>query len=357
LAPDWRTNSPQVLTNHDKGGPRVQSEMASADNAVMEKFLRFLDHEGLCLEAAEDARIIETFGAIVPGGRSPVIALIEALQVLAERCERPDLGVAFARFEDPRSFGALSAAADHFETLREMVEAGLAFMRLENEGFATALEEEDLDEDEAALLFLPIVAGRFGAARFMESLLALWVESVRLHLGQGWTPLRVELGHAPPTDMRPLRRYFGSRPVFGAERYALVLRRRDLDRPVRKADPALRKALEAQLTAQMEALPGGVAARCEESLVRRLGREALSLSAVADDLGLQARTLQRALAAEGQTYGELLDRARARAAVAYLLGNPRPNLVTLASKLGYGEASAASRFLRTRLNTGLRRSA
>lgn len=327
--------------------------MLTADDAVLLKFRRFLEAEGLDIARTGEPGIGAVFAAARPGGRSDAAALVEALQILARVCGRPDLGLAFGRFDDPRSFGPLSALSDRFETLGQAVRAGLDYMRLENEAVVTALEHDG--DGEVAVLAFPVAPGRFGAARFIEGMLALSVETMRLFLGPTWKPLRVEFAHAPPPDLLPWRRAFGVTPRFLAGRNALVLNEKDLDRKAPRPDAVTRQAEEVRFRRLLADLPQPVTARCEQSLLGRLGRAPATLTDVAADLGLHPRALQRRLRQEGKAFGEVLERLRQRIADDYLAGTDLPVLVDLAARLGLGDASAASRFLRTRMGRGLRR--
>lgn len=62
--------------------------------------------------------------------------------------------------------------------------------------------------------------------------------------------------------------------------------------------------------------------------------------------------MQRRLAEHGVSFSQLLDEVRMRVADEYFRTAPRPNLAVLAHRLGYSEASAASRFLRERMGAG-----
>jgi hypothetical protein len=54
------------------------------------------------------------------------------------------------------------------------------------------------------------------------------------------------------------------------------------------------------------------------------------------------------------TFGDVLTNVRLRVAREYFALEAKPNLSELAHRLGYGEASAASRFLRRHMDSGAR---
>ena len=115
----------------------------------------------------------------------------------------------------------------------------------------------------------------------------------------------------------------------------------DLARPLARND-ATHEALIGYLEGVAPATDGGVAAPVGELVRRLLPTGTLDLAFVAEQLSMHPRTLQRCLAAEGITFGELVDDVRRRIAEGYLRDTDMP-LGQLASELGYVEQSALTR--------------
>lgn len=277
--------------------------------------------------------------------------IVDLMQAYAAANARPELGAAFAAWGEVTGYGPLSRLPDHCASLTEIVEAGMRFMHLENGALASDIQA---DEDEAALRCLVMVDGRQGSAQFAESILMLTVRVVRRMLGEVWTPLRVEFAHAPPADLAAHRRLFRCRLKFDAGRHAVVLPSADLRRPSRASDPRARQALLAQLADLDQTWTRGAGELTGRAVAALLPSGEARLDTVARSLGVEPRTLQRRLAAENLSFAAVLDAVRRREALAYLRGTDRPALTELAERLGYGDASAASRFLRARLGLGVR---
>jgi AraC-like DNA-binding protein len=70
-----------------------------------------------------------------------------------------------------------------------------------------------------------------------------------------------------------------------------------------------------------------------------------SVEAIADQLAMHPRTLQRRLATEGMSCQDVIDRERRTLAARYL-GEPRLHLGQVAGLLGYTEQSALNRSCR-----------
>ncbi|BAO80556.1 AraC-type DNA-binding domain-containing protein [Serpentinimonas raichei] len=84
---------------------------------------------------------------------------------------------------------------------------------------------------------------------------------------------------------------------------------------------------------------GGIVAQVRQSISGRLGRGAVKLADVADDLHLSTRTLQRRLAETGMTYQALIDATRHELACHYLATSAMP-IAEVGYLLGYHESAA-----------------
>ncbi len=335
----------EFLTDHDTSPPM----QPLAHSSSLRLFRAFMESLGLGTPQDLDADLVRALDQ--PAERVPARMIVDLMQACALAHGRLDLGAAFAAWADVAGYGPLSRMPDHCDTVAEVVEAGLRFMHLENGALASDIQE---DEDEAVLRCLVMVDSRQGSSQFAESILMLSVRVVRRMLGDFWTPLRVEFAHAPPTDLKAHRRLFRCALRFNAERHAVVMAPRDLRRPSRVADQHGRKAIEAQLWAMDQAWSRGAGELAERAVAALLGSGEARLDRVAHSLGVEPRTLQRRLAAEGRCFAAVLDAVRRREALDYLRGAHRPALTELAQRLGYGDASAASRFLRSQLRRGVR---
>jgi AraC-like DNA-binding protein len=121
--------------------------------------------------------------------------------------------------------------------------------------------------------------------------------------------------------------------------------------PLRRRDPVLRQVLEARADEMLARLPArsGLAFDVQRALASRVAGGDTRIAALARQLAISGRTLQRRLAVEGVSYQELLDEARKEAAgrylrestfaigeVAYLVGYSEPAPFHRAFKRWYG---------------------
>ncbi|MER2560426.1 MAG: helix-turn-helix domain-containing protein [Myxococcaceae bacterium] len=167
-----------------------------------------------------------------------------------------------------------------------------------------------------------------------------------------WLPARAEVLQRS-IDLRLRQRRtpdlveaLGSQVRFGQSHDEVVFPLGALSRTLRGHDPGVSKFLARYLDERLERLAPESAARLTQGGIERLLASAVpaTLGAVAKSLGLSARTLQRRLASEGQSFDELLDETRRARALSLL--STRASLAEVAFALGYADQSSFQRAFR-----------
>jgi AraC-like DNA-binding protein len=128
--------------------------------------------------------------------------------------------------------------------------------------------------------------------------------------------------------------------------------------PLRRRDPVLRRLLETQANDILARQPArtGLAFQVQRALAARVAGGDTSVVALARELAMSGRTLQRRLATEGVSYHTLLDDARKAAAgqylrestlaigeIAYLVGYSEPAPFHRAFKRWFGKTPSEVR--------------
>jgi AraC-like DNA-binding protein len=123
-----------------------------------------------------------------------------------------------------------------------------------------------------------------------------------------------------PDDPRGFERMLGCPIVPDATWNSTTLSPAVWRLPLPRRDPLLRELLEQNANDILERLPSrtGMALEVQRVLIPRVSGGDSRIQAVARQLGMSARTLQRRLAEEGPCYQELLDLARKEASSRYL---------------------------------------
>jgi AraC-like DNA-binding protein len=132
--------------------------------------------------------------------------------------------------------------------------------------------------------------------------------------------------------------------------------------PLRRRDPVLRQLLEAQANDILARQPArtGLAFQVQRALAARVAGGDTSIGALARELAMSGRTLQRRLATEGVSYHVLLDDARKAAAgqylrestlaigeIAYLVGYSEPAPFHRAFKRWFGKTPSEVRSVKS----------
>jgi AraC-like DNA-binding protein len=164
-------------------------------------------------------------------------------------------------------------------------------------------------------------------------------------LGDSWKPICISFGYeAPPAAERAIYQRLFSCPVeFQSEFDGILVKRTDLDKPNPRSEPAL--ALHARKLVESIVDPGerSLAEEVEQAILMLMPAGRASVSAVADSLGMNVRTLQRRLSDEGMAFGEMLDRIRVREVNRHFT-HGRQRLTDVAHLLGYASLGAFSRW-------------
>ncbi|MDF3931823.1 AraC family transcriptional regulator [Pseudomonas citronellolis] len=319
---DWRQN-------RDITGVRHLLECARAEG---------LD-AGACLvgsgiEAAELA------------GRNAQVQAWQELAVirnLLQHGARPGLGFAAGRRYHLTSLGLLGFT---MLACRSLLEAFETFGRFQSLALTLCPVSHAVDARGVWLLFddgvLPPDARAFVVERGMAGCLQLAVELLQRPVA----PLALELKAEAPVDLAAYARDWPYPVRFGAARNALLFAHADLDASLpqahldaRASGEQLCERLCAELSLTLAATP---TARAVQQVLMRDSASLLDSREVARRLGLSERTLQRHLAAEGQTFQALGDGIRRRLAERLLLES-RLDLNGIAQCLGYAEAASFSR--------------
>lgn len=324
----------------------------TADASAVRQFVRFAQATGLALTTMLDPELREIMSLAMNAERVPAHGIVDMLQICSTLGDRPDLGVAFAAWGNMRGYGPLSLLWDHCPSVAEAIRVNRRFVHVASSALGSVTEEFD---DEIAVRHLLLSPARFGGSQFIEATLTLEVRVARLILGEGWSPIRMEFDHPAPRDTRYHRTMFRCPIEFGSDRSALVIGRDDLERQSKTGNAHMLAYLERHLEEADRAWPTDLLHQIEQVVAANLAGGRATLEHVAGVLGMSTRTLQRRLSERQAHFGSLVDTVRKRLAADYLNSETRPNLTHLAHRLGYSDASAASRYLRHSLATGIRK--
>ena len=180
---------------------------------------------------------------------------------------------------------------------------------------------------------------------FSTTELVFWVTLARLCTRAPIRPIRVT-SPDPPDDSKAYRDYFGVAVTKGPA-WAVAFSAQDATRPFLTANDRMWSFFEPELRRRLSELEAGTTAeeRVRASLLERLPTGVGSMGAVAHDLAMSTRTLQRRLRDEGTTFQGVLNYTRESLARHYLAESDMP-AGEIAFLLGYEDTRSFYRAFR-----------
>jgi AraC-like DNA-binding protein len=248
-----------------------------------------------------------------------------------------------AALDMPRgAYGLVEYVARNTPTVRALIHQLVRFSRLINDRLVARFDSETGRLDQR-IEGEPTAMGKQGN----EFSLAHQLKVVRDSCGVRIAPDRVFFAHAAPSvPDDEVAHFFGAREVLYSSGFNGVdVSSSALDTPLASADPSLFRVLEARATELAHGLGAGETGDVQRVIQSELEIGEPTAKRVAQVLALSERTLHRRLAAEGSSFGTLVDRLREKLALVYLEDSAR-SVTDVALLLGYSDGRAFARAFR-----------
>jgi AraC-like DNA-binding protein len=291
--------------------------------------------EALCREAGFRLEDLED-----PELRIPYAVLDGLVERSVELSGDQNLGLHLARpdlvdQDDPATLVVLTSA-----TLRDSLERGCRYQRVWGDGERFRMEETPAG---VRMRYTPVGPWRPAHRHMAEATLVQLATGCRFLTGVDIQPLRVRFAHPAPADITEHQALFGGPLEFSAPVNDIEFSHEDAQRPFVHADALLNSMFERQAQRALERLPrvSTTAERVREQVRATLAGGDFSFAAVAQALRLPARTLQRRLAEEGQSYAGIVEALRRELSGDYL--RRRMSIAEVSFLLGYAEPAAFHR--------------
>jgi AraC-like DNA-binding protein len=292
--------------------------------------LRMLDSVGLPRAALTDPDLRISTSA----GRD----LLEACSRVAE-----DFALRLSELRTPSIMGPVALIIREQPTARGVLEAFGRYMSLHADSTRLSVEETD----DVAIVYVTQSFDTPGPMRQSNELaMAQVVRVLRRYLGPTWRPQSISFVHSAPKSLATHRRLFGPNIYFDRDFNTVVFDRTDLDRPNPIADPAMAREIERYVGKLAGSAQAPLPERVSDTIRALLSTGRGTVELVAQQMGLDPRTLQRQLAAQGMSFIDLLQEVRMDLTGPYLEDSDRP-LAEVAELLGFSALSAFSRWHRT----------
>lgn len=302
------------------------------------------DPSRVCTDMGGDAAGIGQTLGITDRARTDTIALqkyVQFFEVSARTLRRPDFGWTVGAEFDLRNLGDFGPFILEAPTLG----AALSLFR---KSFAMIQSDSEMDltidGDAAVLSYRILDLDIWPRQQDAELTLSVFHQLIKSIAGPGWRPSALTFEHGTSAVWRNARTGPHCTILCDAPTNSLRFPARLLDLPMGDAPSqpvgALSQAITREAWARERDAP--VAIRVRREVVRRLGRDSLDQTQIANAIGYSRRTLRRRLEAENASFSAILSDCRTRYAEIALHLSNRP-LSEISEHLGYSSVSAFER--------------
>ncbi|WP_454736025.1 AraC family transcriptional regulator [Cupriavidus necator] len=270
----------------------------------------------------------------------PAEAVASLLEASAHAADVEDFGLRMAETRQLANLGPLAFAVREEPTLRKAVESMARYLRLHNEALAMRIEEAE----GLVMIREEVLDGVAGSLRQSKELMVgVLYRLLQLFLGPSWKPRSVCFTHAAPASTGTHMRVFGMPVLFNQDFDGIVCRAADLDVPLPSYEPAMahqvRRYLDTMLAQSDTSMPDKV----RQLVIAMLPLGICSVERVAQQLGVDRRTVHHHLEQYGENYSRVVNAVRVDLATRYIENRERP-LSEVATLLGFSSLSAFSRW-------------
>lgn len=274
----------------------------------------------------------------------PIRSVAALHELSAQVLHCPDFGLRLAQRQGADILGPIAILIRNADSTRSAV---LALSRyLQSHSPVLHLSVAQLDHRSFRLVLDIIEPSMHQAAQLKENGMGIGLHILRLLGGSAIKPLSAHLPHAPLSDEKTYRDFFGCPIYFNEPFCGLLLPLEFLSQTIRDADPEVNRLATNYLESQLSLDAGLLSEHVAQLIKRLLPTGQCKIDTVAEHLCLHKRTLQRLLSAEGKgNFEDLLDRER-QALAAHYLRQKRLTLAQITGLLGYAEQSAFNRAAR-----------
>ena len=264
---------------------------------------------------------------------------------LIETSRDPLFGLHTSQFVQPGSYNVMGYIAMSATTLLEALSKVALYEKLVGDmGVTETMTRDGLIEVRWLCRHQKQPARR----HLIENVLGSWVRYSRWLVGNdALNPQLVLLEHAPPENRRLLENYrkvFGCEVRFNQSCSALVAHPDMLQHKLRQPDPQLHSTLESHAARKLQSLgiETTLAQKVRNRILASLNERLPRKEQVAEELGLNVRTLHRRLQEEQTSWQAILDNLRQELARSYLKDTPMTQ-VEIAERLGYSDIRSFQR--------------
>jgi len=274
-----------------------------------------------------------------PEYRLPLASVLWLIEHAASLVGDPSYGLRLGASREPSERGLLGFLALNSPTLMDAMTNIQRYYKVVREG-----SEFEIERGGAEVAFRVTDLALRGLRQNSDFVAATVVRGCRDLTRQAISPIRAEFIGEEPSAKVEYADILGCPVKFGAEWDALVYSEETTRLPVQGADTKLLQILE--LTCQKIIGPTpemqDLVREVRRLIVEGLPKGSANIDAIADELNISNKTLERRLAERGQSFSALLDETRCKAAKHYL-EETNMRIAQVAYMAGYTKPAALVR--------------
>ncbi|MFN0247597.1 MAG: AraC family transcriptional regulator [Kofleriaceae bacterium] len=288
------------------------------------------------VELGATPRTYDAVGGYVPG---PVAdALINAA---ADELGDPAIGLTVARHLVPGILGPIDYALLTAATWGEALQRAAQFYAVVSDRVAMSLEPHG-DEVHAVQRRISLDMNN---RHWIEVTFGVLTQRGRQLIGSEFRLRGVTFVHPAPSTTVRHQEVFAAPVLFEQTVDRLIFDKALLDAPLRTRVATLAETVESQLSELVPAAMDPAMIRVRAALVRAIDDATATLDAVARQLGVSPRSLQRLLQDHGSSFKQLLDELRRDRALA-LLREGKHTVAEVGAKVGFADVTGFIRAFR-----------
>jgi len=276
-----------------------------------------------------------------PGKRYSLIKIAELWKEMGRRIKDPCFGLTAATCWHPSNFGTMGYALLTSSSLRVTFERLIRFHRVISDAHFGELEE---DKEQNSLSFVLKTENSDTYTRGREDAAISWILSVlRVNYQKELFPEAVYLTHSKPSCSSKYYEFFQSPVHFGTSTCKLVFSLDIVDTVLASNNEEMTAFGDQAMSTYISSLATGTQTnQIKEIIAENLPSGNVTVEQVAGTLGMNTRTLQRALKEKGTTFLNLLNDTRMDLAKQFIQ-DKQMDLTEVAFLLGFAELSTFSR--------------
>jgi AraC-like DNA-binding protein len=274
----------------------------------------------------------------------PFNAYVHLLEASADELACPDFGLRMAQWQGLDIFGPIAVIARNARTVLDGVQAVARFIYVHSPALTLRLLPQT-EKGTVKFTFELTEPGLPEVIQAYEISMAVAARIVHLLGGPQARPRTVWFMHPQQGPDASYRQALSCRVRYQQSSCGFELSRRLADRRIESADPEASRLAAKYLERKYLPPSAPLSSRVAQLAQRLLPTGQCGVDAIANELAVHPRTLQRQLAAEGISCQDVIDRERRAAAAKYLM-RPGLELSQIAGMLGYAEQSALNRSCR-----------